>query len=139
MEKFVFDDLFDDFDEPEERITAITKEFMEQNLGSVEYIFLNGVSHCGWYASSYTKNMSDDKREKLAVIIINYETAEAATKLKQKFLSFNTDNFDLFLVENGSSTAPLSHANEFNSENIGFDQALLKILKKLKTKNYAGY
>jgi hypothetical protein len=75
---------------------------------------------------------------KLAVVIINYETPELVEELVKQFSTMDQTLFDLDIIDN-STIHKTSHATIRNETNIGFDQALKKWLLSKKDAGYIGY
>lgn len=76
---------------------------------------------------------------KLAILIINYETPELVKNLHQTInKNFKFDNYDLTIIDN-SKEKKYEEANIYNSENLGFDQVVIKWLLEKRKNNYAGY
>jgi len=75
-------------------------------------------------------------KNKIAILVINYETPELTKNLMNQIKTFDESKFDLTIWDNSSSNK-MTEATELSTRNLGFDQTVLKWLSCKE--DYAGY
>jgi len=119
----------------DEHISEIDASLFYNEGGHV--VVLKTEDDYKWLAASIGNNSKD----KLAVIIVNYNTKASMDQLVESFNAMKQDRFDLYIIENGSRHGQrIENAHTTYETNLGWDQATIRFLKDFKhKKKYAGY
>ena len=77
-------------------------------------------------------------KNKIAILIINYEQPKLVENLVNQIKFFNNNLYDLTIIDNSINDV-YKNANIINNKNLGYDQVVSRWLQEKSTENYLGY